>query len=281
MPELPPAVVERQTRAARSGVRTSLLSVPSAAGIEAVGLEPVGEVMGCAVRSAPQRHPRPYSRLVWEDMPRRTGQYFDDFSLPYLVGLRTGYHSALARMRREANALRADGIVGVRLTRTPLGSGNEFVAMGTAVRARSRIRPKSLFTTELAGSDVAKLMLAGWAPVQLQWAAAAHAIYTANDRQIRAMRRSLRAGNFELDLYTKLISDVRADARKEFHRMTKAVDADGGIVSDMAVSSWEPGEKLVAAIAIVCGTAVARFRRTDAAPARTLAVMPLWRQGEY
>jgi len=279
MPELPPAVVERRNRAARSGVRTSLLSVPSAAGIEAVGLEPVGEVMGCAVRSAPRRHPMPYSGRRWEVM-RQHGKYYDAYSRPYLDGMRTGYNSVLARIRREAKTLGADGIVGVQLTRTALDGGNEFVAMGTAVRARSKVRPTSLFTTELAGSDVAKLMLAGWAPMRLQWAAAAHAIDTHYNTLIIGTRNSLRASNFELDAHTKLINDVRADARQEFDRMTEAAHADGGIVSDLTLSTWEPGEGVTAAIAVVCGTAVARFRRTDSAPADTLTVMPLWRRGE-
>jgi hypothetical protein len=46
---LPPVAAERMKRFARSGLRTSLLTVPGALGIQAAGFEPVGEVMGCIV----------------------------------------------------------------------------------------------------------------------------------------------------------------------------------------------------------------------------------------
>src|SRR3979411_979611 len=46
---LPPAAEARMRRFQASPVRTSLLSVPAAVSIDAVGLDPVGEVMGCIV----------------------------------------------------------------------------------------------------------------------------------------------------------------------------------------------------------------------------------------
>ncbi|MDT7635339.1 MAG: hypothetical protein QOI50_7269, partial [Pseudonocardiales bacterium] len=47
---LPPVAAARVARFASGGLRTSLLSVPGAAGVESVGLRPVGEVMGCIVQ---------------------------------------------------------------------------------------------------------------------------------------------------------------------------------------------------------------------------------------
>src|SRR5947208_2294450 len=46
---LPPAAAARVRRAAETRVRSSLLSAPAAAALVGVGLEPVGEVMGCVV----------------------------------------------------------------------------------------------------------------------------------------------------------------------------------------------------------------------------------------
>jgi len=265
---LPPAAVERLARAARSGVRTSLLSAPSAAGIKAVGLEPVGEVMGCVVQSMVPRY-QTYA----------SGYNIAGIAQPFLDALNTGYATALGRLREEAKALGADGVVDIRLSTTGLGGGEEFLAMGTAVRAQSTTRPRSLFTTDLSGSDVAKLMLSGWVPVHVEWAGAAHTIYTGYSTNTQ-FQTSFYAGNIEVDSYTALINRVRAGARRRFHEMVRSAHADGGIVSDMALSTWEPGERLVAALAVVYGTAIAQFHADGPAPARTLTVMPLRRQGE-
>ena len=265
---LPPAAVERLNRAKRSGVRTSLLSAPSAAGIKTVGLEPVGEVMGCTVQSMVARY-QTYAPTYNYNV--------SSVAQPYLDGLSMGYRTAVDRMREEARALGADGVVDVRLSTSELGQGEEFLAMGTAVRAQSRIRPKSVFTTELSGSDVAKLMLAGWAPVQLVWVGAAYAIFTGANTQYQM---SLYAGTTEIDSYTTLINRVRAAARRRFHDTVASVRADGGIVAHMGLSTWEPGERMMAALAYVRGTAIARFHPTGAAPVATLTVMPLRRQGE-
>jgi uncharacterized protein YbjQ (UPF0145 family) len=266
---LPPAAIERLNRAKRSGVRTSLLSAPSAAGIKAVGLEPVGEVMGCVVLNVVSRY---------QTFSPTYGYDAGSFARPYLQALHTGYNTALERLREEAAALGADGVVDIRLTLSSLGQAEEFLAMGTAVRAQSTTRPKSLFTTDLSGSDVAKLMLAGWAPVQVEWAGAANAIYIG---MVTQSQTSFYAGNTEIGAYTRLINHVRADARTRFHEMVRKAGADGGIVNRMTLSTWEPSEQVVAALASVYGTAIAQFHRSGtAAPARTLTVMPLRRQGE-
>ncbi|HTI24213.1 MAG TPA: heavy metal-binding domain-containing protein [Kutzneria sp.] len=264
---LPPAAVERLTRAKRSGVFTSLLSAPSAAGIKAVGLEPVGEVMGCVVLSVASRY----------QLTTNYGYNPGTFATPYLQALNTGYNTALERLRAEAGALGADGVVDIRLSLRSLGQAEEFLAMGTAVRARSTTRPKSLFTTDLSGSDVAKLMLAGWVPLQVEWAGAANAIYTGIATQSQT---SFYAGNIEVDSYTRLVNRVRAEARTRFHEMVRKAGAEGGIVSQLALSTWEPGEQVVAALAYVYGTAIAKFHRGTATPASTLTIMPLRRQGE-
>ncbi|MFI9385664.1 heavy metal-binding domain-containing protein [Kutzneria sp. NPDC052558] len=265
---LPPAAVERLARAARSGVRTSLLSAPSAAGIKSVGLEPVGEVMGCVVQSMAPR------QLTY--LPAYSYN-IAGIAQPFLDALNTGYATALGRLREEAKALGADGVVDIRLSTSDMGSGEEFLAMGTAVRAQSSRRPRSLFTTDLSGGDVAKLMQSGWVPVHVEWAGDAHAVYIGANTQLQT---SFYAGNTEVDSYTALINRVRAGARRRFHDMVRSAHADGGIVSDMALSTWKPGEQLVAALAVVYGTAIAQFHADGPAPARTLTVMPLRRQGE-
>jgi uncharacterized protein YbjQ (UPF0145 family) len=274
MHELPPAARERLNRAKRSGVRTSLLSAPSAVGLAAVGLEPVGEVMGCTVRTQPLLTAAPPTYRGW-----RRGYDFDVFCKPRLDARRTGYTSALSRMRREAEALGADGIVGVTLTRSPRESCDEYVAMGTTVRAQSKVRPKSLFTTDLSGTDVAKLMLAGWVPAQFLWAGAAHSGLARVGPLGLRRTTSYRIATMELDPHTQLVNDTRADARDRFDAMAADANADGSVVSRTSLSTWEPFEGVVCVLATVRGTAVARFGRPDPEPTETLTVMPL-RQGE-
>lgn len=175
---LPPVAAERIARFARSGLRTSLLTVPGATGVQTVGLDPVGEVMGCIVE-----------HIGWSGfggcgyvggMLGLGG--FSGFGLggptvtssgsrgfvgfgPYADALFHGYGTALRRMVDEASAMEADGVVGVRLSVSHLANNNrEFVALGTAVRARCQQRPSRVFTTDLPGQDVAKLLRAGWVP---------------------------------------------------------------------------------------------------------------------
>lgn len=274
MHELPPAARERLDRAKRSGVRTSLLSAPSAVGLAAVGLEPVGEVMGCTVRTPPLLTAQPTT-----DGERRRSYDLDALCQPRLHARRTGYTSALGRMRREAKALGADGIVGVTLTRSPMAGCDEYVAMGTAVRAQSKVRPKSLFTTDLSGTDVAKLMLAGWVPVQFLWAGAARSGLKRLGTLGLRRGTSYRTATMELDPHTQLVNDARADARDSFDAMAAEANADGSVVSRTSLSTWEPFEGVVCVLATVRGTAVARFRRPDPEPTETLTVMPL-RQGK-
>ncbi|WP_158710121.1 heavy metal-binding domain-containing protein [Streptomyces katrae] len=75
---------------------------------------------------------------------------------------------ALARAVAEGRALGGDGIVGVELRVGDFPAGGlEFTALGTAVRARSRIRPRLPFTSHLSGQDFAKLIHARWVPTGL------------------------------------------------------------------------------------------------------------------
>src|SRR5947209_17740026 len=175
---LPPVAAERMARFSRGGFRRWSLTGPGAVGVQSVVFAPIGEAMGCIVE-----------HIGWSGfggcgyIGGIVGMRgFSGFGLggptvtstgsrgfvgygPYVDALYHGYGTALERMTQEAAVMDADGVVGVRLSVSPLGGGNrEFVALGTAVRARSRHRPGRVFTTDLAGQDVSKLLQAGWAP---------------------------------------------------------------------------------------------------------------------
>jgi uncharacterized protein YbjQ (UPF0145 family) len=281
---LPPVAAERMRRFASTGLRTSLLSVPGAIGVQSAGFELVGEVMGCIVE-----------HIGWSGF-RGCGYFggFGGFGFgagtvtssgsgafvgygPYVEALYRGYGTALARMAEEAAAMDADGVVGVRLSVSDLGSDNrEFLALGSAVRVRSQRRPGRVFTTDLAGQDVAKLLAAGWVPCSITYGIS---VAVRHDDWTTQRQASWGAGNIEVFGYTELVAHVRADARHCFEAHARSVGAEGAIVSSMGlqIRQIEPAENHRDHIAesTIFGTSLVRFHRGRTAPTRSLTILPL------
>jgi uncharacterized protein YbjQ (UPF0145 family) len=257
---LPPVASARVERFASSGLRTSLLSVPAAVGIETAGFTPIGEVMGCTVQNV--------SPLLG------IGGTMGSLSMePYAASLRQGYDTALDRLKQEAVAIGADGVVGITFTTTNVtDSAREYVALGTAVRAETTQRPGRLFTTELAGQDAAKLLMSGWVPVAVAIGIAVLAEYAYNTQQQLA---GMWTTNFEVESYTRLITRVRSTARGALAGKIKKAGADGAIVSQLGLDTWRLGEVAVAARSILIGTAVTRFHRGPVSRPATLTMLPL------
>jgi uncharacterized protein YbjQ (UPF0145 family) len=276
-------------RARTDQVVTSLLSPGGQAGVQSVGLEPVGEVMGCIVE-----------RIGWAgwggcglmgmgmgmggglgmSAPTVTsgGGGYGGYR-PYVDALYLGYDTALARLLMEAQALGADGVVGVTWTQQRLGEGDahEFVARGTAVRARSQTRPAYLFSTDLPGSEVARLLHAGWVPAGLEIGISVSIRH--DDYQTRLAARSWSGQNVEAQGYTELVTYARADARQRFEQRVARHGADAATVSDMSLHVWsiEPSDGHVdhVAHATVIGNAVLRFHSGKSAPTNSITVLPL------
>jgi uncharacterized protein YbjQ (UPF0145 family) len=269
---LPEAARARLARYDEVGLKTSLLSVAGTVGVESVGLHAVGEVMGCIVQN-----------IGWTGgLNYGMGGFVGSVSFqPYVQALYHGFDTALARMTTEARSMHADGIVGVRLTRSRLGeNAQEFVALGTAVRADSTRRPKRLFTTDLAGQDVAKLMQAGWVPARIAIGIAVESQFL--DWASRS-QMSVMAGNTEVTAYTQLINRVRAKSRQSFASHARGTRADGAIVAEMGLRSWhqEAGNApLLCAEATVFGTTISRFHTGSRAPTKALKIMPLRQAGQ-
>lgn len=280
---LPPVAAARVHRAASGGPWTSMLTVPSAAGLSATEFEPVGEVMGSIVQN-----------VGWSGYGGCGAWGIGGFGglggvpgplapvpafAPYVEALRHGYDTALARMQLEATGIGADGVVGVSLTAGAFDQGSrEFMALGTAVRSRRpHERPRQPFCTGLAGQDVAKLVGAGWLPVRIVYGIA---LYVRHDDMVTRSQASWMSGNTEVAGYTQLVTAARADARRDFTRRVAAAGAEGAIVSEMGL--WmreiEPAEnhRDHVAEATVFGNALLAVEH-PAAPARssTLTFLPL------
>lgn len=273
-------------------MRTSLLSVPAAASLESVGFDTVGEVMGCIVE-----------RISWVGFAgcgltygggygfnmgmlggsppvQSAASRFSGYG-PYVSALTTGYDTALRRLLLEAASLGADGVVGIRLSVEHLpGEAREFMALGTAVRARSRTRPAAPFSTELPGTDFAKLVMSGWIPVALQYGLEVAIRHDDYRTQSQAGSRLFNTGNVEVSGYTELVQHTRAAARDKLAAKIAAAGADGGVISSSTLKMWqiEPadGHTDHAAEAMVLGTAIAAFAPATSIGARagTLTILP-------
>jgi uncharacterized protein YbjQ (UPF0145 family) len=280
---LPPAAAARMQRFQAHGVRTSLLDVPGVTSVSGVGLLPVGEVMGCMVQHIGWQgfggcgYYGPGAGWGLGTVTSGTNTRYAGYR-PYVDALYRGYDTAIGRMVIEAQAMGADGVVGVRLTVEHLGQDNrEFVALGTAVRGQGAVHPPRPFVTDLPGADVAKLLHAGWVPVAI---AIGIAVAVRHDDYATLSQARAWGQNTEVSGYTELVQHVRADARHTFERHASRAGADGAVVSHMDLHIWEQepseGHRDHVAESTVFGTAIARFS-SGPAPTRALTVLPLRR----
>ena len=280
--DLPQIALDRIARASASGVRTSLLSVPSAASAKVVGLDPVGEVMGCIVQHVGWQGWAGCGYWMGPSTVQTTqfGSY-----RPYVDAVRHGYDTALRRLADEAKLLGADGVIDIRIAVTMLGRDNyEYVALGTAVRLGDRrsglgTLPAALptpFLTELPGADVAKLMLAGWMPTDIVYGIA----LAIRHDDWQTLSQTQRWVNAEVTGYTELSTNVWHQARRVVTSQTAQCGAAGALVTSTLVRIWEqePSEQHRDHLAEcrMFGTAIVGFQRPGAgATPAPLSFLPL------
>ena len=186
------------------------------------GFDPVGQVVGTTVLFL--------GSLIGG--PCLTTSLYNDL----LERLSAARRVALERAVAECQALGGDGIVGVRMSATKfLSDTMEFTVEGTAVRARSRTRPGTPFTTHVSGQDLAKLLRAEWLPVGLVFGIALASRHF-DDGMFQQTRRGVgAAGNREVSGYTHLVNDARRDARKALEAAVQDRGGQGAVVQDMTL----------------------------------------------
>jgi hypothetical protein len=275
---LPPMAEARLRRFAESPVRSSLLSVPAAVAIDSVGFDPVGEVMGSAVMQISWRG---WGCGYFPNRPNSAAKVVGSSSrasgfAPYLQAVLRGYRSALSRLVAEAGAMNADGVVGIAWLARELGGDNhEYMAIGTAVRARSRVRPARLFTTDLDGPDFAALLIGGWVPVALE---VAMEMAIRHDDAYTELHEQRRYANVEIYGHTELAQYVRAGARQKLARQLSVSGADGVVVTTLDFDireAYPSGHKDHVAEARIFGTSIAAFRRGAQPPPAPLPMLVL------
>ncbi|MET8630252.1 heavy metal-binding domain-containing protein [Kitasatospora sp. NPDC004669] len=286
---LPPKAAARVAEGRASGTWSSALSTGEFAAIRSVGFEPVGQVMGSAVYRVGRSgrywgyHACGYQGWGWS----AGGNRVSDVALSgngapsaaLVQVLDDARRAALGRMTAECTALGGDGVVAAQLTMAPFPAAPhclEFKVIGTAVRASGQVRPRRPFTSHLDGQGFAKLVTAGWVPVDLL---VGMSIGVRHD-DYRTGWQKFSWSNQEMDGWTALVTQVRADARTQLYRQGAQHGGNGVILADSDLRVWEEpciaNDKQTDHIteSTLVGTAVARFATAPAEP-RTLTVMPL------
>ena len=182
---------------------------------------------------------------------------------------------AMARMEAEADALGADGVIGVRIRSLNYLFASdvlEFVAVGTAVKGgdgqQFRTPAGRPFTSHLSGQDFWTLWQHGFLPRALVLGTCVYHIAHMTFRQML----SNVGQNVELTPFTQAAYDAREIAMARMQYEGEQVGADGIVGVTIDESAWEWGEHAIEFFAM--GTAVSRVR-PDAQPVSPTLTMPL------
>jgi uncharacterized protein YbjQ (UPF0145 family) len=288
--ELPAAAEARMAGIRASGTWGSALTSGEFAAIRSVGFEPVGQVFGAAVFGVAygDGYSCPRTSALSRDaaeippsgqQPESIGQgrERDDHGPlgPLVRAMDQARRTAVERMTAQCVQLGADGVVGLRVSRGSfLLGGQEFTALGTAVRARGERsggagEESAPFTSDLSGQDFAKLIMAGWVPVGVVLGVAIGARHD-DWRTTRQTRRW--SGNREVAGWTDVVNESRREARGRLDRDVQQLGAEGAVVASMQLRvsvrdcPAQAGRRDHIVEASILGTAVTRFAQARQAP---------------
>jgi uncharacterized protein YbjQ (UPF0145 family) len=233
--EIPAHARERlkglRTAADPNGVFTSDFSVNEFLLVRKAGFEPIGLCMGTCVYH----------------VGFQLGAWSKNQEMEVLS--RAMYHArelAMTRMRAEATAMGADGIVGVKLTIKRLEWDEhllEFIAIGTGVvhgqgRKGFRAHDGGPFTSDLSGQDFWSLLHAGYRPVEMVMGSC---VYHVAHRGMLAGLGSI-GSNVELENFTAAMYEAREIAVERMQAEAAAAKAEGVVGVDIHEGShvWKP-----------------------------------------
>ena len=225
---------------------TSDLSVDELLLVREAGFEPLGLVVGSSIY--------------------HIGMQNSNWGQNQELGVLTAamYHArelATTRLDEEADALGADGVVGVRLDigRYEWGSDlAEFIAIGTAVHARDgrswRNAQGKPFTSDLSGQDFWKLRHAGYMPAGLVMGSCVYHVA----HQKFGSKISNIGKNVEIEQFTQALYDARELAMSRMQAEAEALHAEGIVGVQLRQHSHTWGSHTTEFFAI--GTAVRPLR---------------------
>jgi uncharacterized protein YbjQ (UPF0145 family) len=256
---LDPVARERLSHASR--IFTSDLSINEFALLHGAGFEPMELVMGVSV-----------FHVGFQTSGLRQQQELTTLT----EAMYRARWNAMSRMQAEADALGADGIVGVRLEWRPHGAAGEhleFLAIGTAVRYAAQPgafrRPGGqAFSSHLSGQDLVTLLSTGHAPVAFVMGNCVFHIAAQGVLQtIKQMGR-----NVEMPQWTQGNYEARELAMSRMQAEAEALQAEGIVGVQLLSLPHRWGGHTTEFFAI--GTAV-RPLREDHVIERPQLVLPL------
>jgi uncharacterized protein YbjQ (UPF0145 family) len=165
----------------------------------------------------------------------------------------------MSRMEDEAQALGADGVVGMRLEIGRYDWGEDladFMAVGTAVRHAGgqsfKTREGKPFTSDLSGQDFAVLTSMGYAPLGFVMGSCVYHVAHQTWKQYRATVNK----NMEMGAFTQAMYDAREIAMDRMQSEAKDLGAEGivGVRVEEKSHAWD--SHIIEFLAL--GTAVAR-----------------------
>lgn len=152
---------------------------------------------------------------------------------------------AIERMEEEANALGADGVIGVRLKVNRHAWGEslvEFVAIGTAIYARdgsSWRAPSGMpFTSDLSGQDFWMLLKSGYRPVSLVMG---NCVYHIAHQTLGGWFKRI-GQNVEMTEFTQGLYDARELAMERMQyeaQVDRATGVVGAEVFEWSHGAWD------------------------------------------
>jgi uncharacterized protein YbjQ (UPF0145 family) len=153
---------------------------------------------------------------------------------------------AMSRMREEASAMSADGVVGVRLEVKRLEWDEnvlEFVAIGTGVvHAKGHTTFKGPdgqpFTSDLSGQDFWTLLHAGYRPLEMVMGSC---VYHVAHRGLLQSLGSI-GQNVELTNFSQALYDAREIAMERMQQEAADAKAEGvvGVILHEGSHNWQP-----------------------------------------
>ena len=238
---------------------TSDLSVNEFLLVREAGFDPVGLVVGSSIYHIG------YQRANWNQNQEMN------------VLTQAMYHArelAMTRMEEEANALGADGIVGVRLevTRHEWGEAlAEFVAIGTAIRSRGGQSYRNVrglpFTSDLSGQDFWTLLRAGYRPVGMVMG---NCVYHVAHQGMGQWFKQV-GQNVEMTNYTQAFYDARELAMERMQAEAISLGAQGVVGTQISERSHGWGSHVIEFFAV--GTAVISISDTHEIPTPALTLL--------
>ncbi|HYA99399.1 MAG TPA: heavy metal-binding domain-containing protein [Ktedonobacteraceae bacterium] len=228
--------------ATHRGLFTSDLSVNEFLLVRESGFEPIGLVVGSSIY--------------------HIGFQFSNWKQNMEVNVLTqamynARNLAMTRMEEEANALGADGIVGVRLVITSYEWGEsmaEFMAIGTAIRSRNGQQYRNArgkpFTSDLSGQDFWTLLKAGYRPVGMVMG---NCVYHVAHQSFGQMMRQI-GQNVEYTFFTQAVYDARELAMERMQAEAANLGAQGVVGVNIVEDSRGWGSHVIEFFAV--GTAI-------------------------